>query len=110
MKALTGLAVLIIMILSCHFKENNKSNESRQASASDSGLSEEKNSSFKYDLSKPQKKWVLPDELKEISGNAWIDNDHLLVIEDLHPNLYLLSLDKDLGVIEKTIPFETTGN
>jgi uncharacterized protein YjiK len=110
MKALTVLAVLIIMILSCHFKENNKSNESRQEPASDSGASEEKNSSFKYELSKPQKKWVLPDELKEISGNAWIDNDHLLVIEDLHPNLYLLSLDKDLGVIEKTIPFETTGN
>ncbi|MEO7048316.1 MAG: hypothetical protein ABI091_23655, partial [Ferruginibacter sp.] len=59
-----------------------------------------------YDLNKPDKKWELPAELYEISGNAWIDNDHLLAIEDLHPNLYLLNLKNDNAVIEKTINFQ----
>lgn len=63
-----------------------------------------------YDLSSPAQKWVLPNELLEISGNTWIDNNHLLVIEDLHPNLYYLRLDKDVPAIEKTIPFETAGD
>ena len=58
-----------------------------------------------YNLSAPERKWELPKELKEISGNAWVDKDHLLVIEDLHPILYLIRLDKS-AVIEKTIPFQ----
>lgn len=59
---------------------------------------------FQYNLQKPSATWNLPNDLIEISGNAWIDDKHLLVIEDLHPNLYVVRLDKD-GVIEKTIPF-----
>ncbi|MEP6711579.1 MAG: SdiA-regulated domain-containing protein [Ferruginibacter sp.] len=59
-----------------------------------------------YDLDHPQKKWQLPPALLEISGNTWIDKDHLLVIEDLHPNLYLLNLKDSAAVIEKTIPFK----
>lgn len=57
-----------------------------------------------YDVSTPAKKWVLPDELKEISGNYWLDNNHLLVVEDLHAILYVLRLDEE-AVIEKKIPF-----
>lgn len=57
-----------------------------------------------YDLSHPQKKWTLPDDLLEISGISWIDPTHLLVIEDMHPNLYLLRLG-DMVSIEKKVPF-----
>lgn len=60
--------------------------------------------SFQYDLSHPRRKWILPHELKEISGQAWIDSDHLLVIEDLHAILYLLRLDTNV-VIEKKNDF-----
>lgn len=59
-----------------------------------------------YDLLHPQQKWQLPQALLEISGNSWIDKDHLLVIEDLHPNLYVISLKDTNAVIEKTIPFK----
>lgn len=59
-----------------------------------------------YDLSTPLKKWNLPPELKEISGNTWMDKDHLIVIEDLHPNLYLINLASNASV-EKVVPFET---
>ena len=59
-----------------------------------------------YDLDHPQKKWQLPDELLEVSGNTWIDKDHILVIEDLHPNLYLLNIKEPKVVVEKTIPFQ----
>lgn len=69
-----------------------------------SGTTQDEKGSL-YDLSKPRKMWELPKDLKEISGNAWVDNTHLLVIEDLHPNLYLLALG-DKVQIEKTIPFE----
>ncbi|HEV8082167.1 MAG TPA: hypothetical protein VGP55_03145 [Chitinophagaceae bacterium] len=61
---------------------------------------------YKYDLAHPQKKWELPAAIFEISGNTWIDENHLLVIEDLHPNLYLIKLSESNAVIEKTIPFK----
>jgi uncharacterized protein YjiK len=60
-----------------------------------------------YDLSKPAKTWNLPAELKEVSGNSWISNSRLLLIEDLHPNLYIIGLNGK-GTIEKTIPFGDT--
>lgn len=65
---------------------------------------------IEYDLARPAKSWTLPDELKEISGNAWVDANHLLVIEDLHPVLYLLRLENDKAVIEKKIPFAPIGD
>src|SRR5205814_2369955 len=62
-----------------------------------------------YDLKHPQKKWALADELKEISGQAWIDEKHLLAIEDLHPTLYLLRLDST-ATIEKTSTFKDSSD
>lgn len=64
---------------------------------------------FHYDLSHPAKTWTLPKELKEISGQVWLDANHLLVIEDLHPDLYILNLDKNAS-IEKTIPFKKSSD
>lgn len=57
-----------------------------------------------YQLGKPNKVWVLPEKLLEISGVSWVDKDRLLVIEDSHPVLYLLRLDNDIAV-EKEIRF-----
>ncbi|HVT84921.1 MAG TPA: SdiA-regulated domain-containing protein [Chitinophagaceae bacterium] len=65
----------------------------------------QKNAGFTYDLSHPSKKWILPEELKEISGQAWIDRKHLLVIEDLHPILYVIKL-ADKATIEKQTAFK----
>ena len=58
-----------------------------------------------YDLSHPSRTWSLPEELKEISGQAWVDNDHLLAIEDFHPKLYLLRMD-DPATIKQTYFFK----
>src|SRR3979411_2364923 len=100
MKFILHLLVYIVFI-SC----NGTANTSDQK-AKDSVLSVAENKgSVNYDLTKPSKTWDLPEELKEISGNTWVDKDHLVVIEDLHPNLYLLKLDNVIK-IEKTIPFE----
>lgn len=60
--------------------------------------------SFYYDLEHPQKTWILSDDLNEISGNDWLDKNHLLVIEDLHPILYFLRMDS-MAVIEKKTTF-----
>ncbi len=57
-----------------------------------------------YQLSKPNKVWELPEKLLEVSGTAWVDNDHVLVVEDSHPVLYLLQLNDNIS-IEKEIRF-----
>lgn len=66
-------------------------------------------SSFTYDLKKPDHSWELPQELREVSGNTWIDKDHLILIEDLDPELFLIKLDDKNASVEKTIPFQKDG-
>ena len=60
---------------------------------------------YNYDLKSPNHTWRLPGQLVEVSGNTWIDNDHLILIEDMHPNLYLIKIDDKNATLEKTIPF-----
>ncbi len=60
---------------------------------------------YNYDLKNPNHTWKLPGQLVEVSGNTWIDKDHLILIEDLHPNLYLVKIDDKNATLEKTIPF-----
>ena len=60
---------------------------------------------FKYDLKNPNLTWKLPPQLVEVSGNAWIDSDHLILIEDLHPNLYYVKIDDKNATLEKSISF-----
>jgi WD40 repeat protein len=61
---------------------------------------------YNYDLKNPNHTWKLPKELIEVSGNTWVDENHLILIEDMHPNLYLIKTgDKD-APLEKTIPFQ----
>jgi len=63
---------------------------------------------YTYDLNHPAHTWKLPDELVEVSGNAWVDTNHLLFIEDLHPNLYYVKLDDNTATLEKKIVFADT--
>jgi len=61
-----------------------------------------------FDLTKPSHSWRLPDQLVEVSGNSWVDANRLVLIEDLHPALYLIKLDDKNAKLEKTIPFAET--
>lgn len=63
---------------------------------------------FPFDVNHPSKSWVLPDTLIEISGITPVNDSSLLVIEDLHPQLYVLNAGKDSAVIRQIIPFKTT--
>ena len=65
-------------------------------------------SGYTYDLSKPTHTRRLPADLVEVSGNTWIDADHLILIEDLHPDLYLIKLGDTSATLEKKIPFAET--
>jgi len=78
--------------------------KSASLTSSDKSTAEKNNGAFQYNLSSPAGTWTLPNELLEISGNAYLDDNRLLVIEDTHPLLYVVRLDKT-GVVEKTIPF-----
>ncbi len=62
---------------------------------------------FNYDLKNPDHTWQLPAVLVEVSGNTWVDKDHLILIEDLRPNLYLVRIDDKSATLEKTIPFQS---
>ena len=95
------LSIAICCSCNSNSQKKDKSNKSESV--------KENNVSQSYDLSHPLKKWVLPDELKEISGQAWIDKNHLLAIEDLHPTLYLLRLDSTMS-IEKTSTFKDSSD
>ena len=96
------LFLAIAIVYSCN------SNSSIKESNEQSPVKENK-VPFLYDLLHPKKKWVLPSELKEISGQTWIDSNHLLVIEDLHPTLYLIRLDSTSS-IEKTSTFKDSSD
>lgn len=62
-----------------------------------------------YDLNKPNRKWTLPHALAEVSGNTWIDKDHLILIEDNNAKLYYVKIDDSKATLEKTIPFAGNG-
>ncbi|HSU28765.1 MAG TPA: SdiA-regulated domain-containing protein [Chitinophagaceae bacterium] len=99
MKAIFLSFLLSLVLFSCKSqskKKNKKDPEPTPAVAV--------NAPVDYDLLHPLKKWTLPKELFEISGQSWIDENHLLAVEDFHPTLYLLRLDDNLQV-EKTITF-----
>jgi hypothetical protein len=61
--------------------------------------------SYSYDLKTPNHTWKLPSQLIEVSGNTWVDKDHLILIEDLHPDLYFIKIDDKNATLEKTIHF-----
>ncbi|MEO7524642.1 MAG: SdiA-regulated domain-containing protein, partial [Ferruginibacter sp.] len=61
---------------------------------------------YMYELKKPNHSWKLPEQLVEVSGNTWVDNSHLILIEDLNPLLYLIKLDDKNATLEKTIRFK----
>ncbi|CAN5742323.1 hypothetical protein BH11BAC4_BH11BAC4_26760 [soil metagenome] len=102
--AITILLVSVFFITACRPKA--KAQPAAPKQNKDSSLSiKQEASGDSYDLEDPTHTWKMPSELVEISGNAWIAPDELLVIEDLHPVLYLLKLQDSMGVIEKKIPF-----
>lgn len=58
-----------------------------------------------YNLKSPKRQWKLPPVLVEVSGNTWIDKDHLILIEDFSANIYYIKIDDSTAILEKTIPF-----
>ena len=96
---LIGIVIIagVIITWACRSKASKSKNDTQ---------AEIKTDPSDYDLKKPEKKWELPAELLEISGNVWIDNNHLLAIEDLTPNLYVLKLDSNKASIEQKITFQ----
>ncbi len=111
---LLGLSFVVFLFCGC--KPNNGNHNGNPVIVKlppvDSGSKQpqtNQTTGFNYDLKTPDRSWKLPSALVEVSGNAWVDKDHLVLIEDLHPQLYLVKIDNNNNVTqEKTIPFETT--
>lgn len=107
MKSIKIYSFIITMcfICSCENTVKEKKSDSGKKEITDSTS---KKTSYNYNLKKPTLSWELPSQLVEVSGNAWVDKDHLLVIEDLTPNLYYIKFDLKTATLEKTIPFVET--
>ena len=106
-----SLFIYAFFLLSCSANsEHDKSNPVIVNVASDSLADSSKpggnGSTYNYELKSPAHTWKLPDQLVEVSGNTWIDQDHLILIEDLNPLLYLVKIDGDKLSLEKTISFK----
>jgi hypothetical protein len=80
-------------------------NEDNSESSADLPKLNTDDAGYHYDLKNPKRTWELPASLVEVSGNTWVDKTHLLLIDDRHPNLYLINIHDKSVVLEKTIPF-----
>jgi hypothetical protein len=108
----TSICILVLIFgCSSHSEKNGKPPVIVDASGQKmnvGAVASSNESEHLYDVNKPDKQWRLPDQLIEVSGNAWVDKDHLILIEDLHPELYLIKLNGSKAELEKTIPFADT--
>ena len=96
----------LFISFSCQNNKQDKKSLSEKKENTDSATKDR--SGFSYDLKNPTHSWILPSELVEVSGNTWIDKNHLILIEDLNPNLYYVRFDDKTATLEKTIPFAET--
>jgi uncharacterized protein YjiK len=95
--------LLLQLILCCLLSCRSRPSRDKQAESPDRGNTSAA-SSFRYVLDKPDRTWDLDDHLLEISGISWLNDHQLVAIEDLHPNLYVVQIDKQ-ATISETIPF-----
>ncbi len=105
---LTYILLILVAFSSCG---NNSGSEKVNGTdkGKDTSLVEKRNlGSDAYNFAKPSHTWRLPDQLVEVSGNSWLDANHLILIEDLHPSLYVIKLDDKNATLEKTVPFADT--
>jgi uncharacterized protein YjiK len=99
----------VCLFFACNTNDSSQNNpvivELPSKKATDTTIVIKKGDVYTYDLKNPNHSWRLPGQLVEVSGNTWIDNDHLILIEDMNPNLYLVKIDDKNATLEKTIPF-----
>lgn len=107
---LLSFSFLIFSFYSCKPNNNSKNNNpvivKLPPKNSSATTTEAGSKVFSYDLKAPDRTWKLPSPLVEVSGNTWLDQNHLILIEDIHPNLYLIKIDDKNATLEKTISFQ----
>ncbi|MEO9021198.1 MAG: SdiA-regulated domain-containing protein [Ginsengibacter sp.] len=109
-KYLFHITFLLFLFIGCSNNNSNKNSITTDEGLSkisvDSSKGDNDKTDYQYDLKNPKRSWELPSSLVEVSGNTWVDKTHLLLIDDRHPNLYLINIEDKNVVLEKTIPFQ----
>ncbi len=102
--SISAFTFLTFLFLSCNNHQETPPNITEKHQ-NDSAATSTRTEGFTYALNKPNHTWELPSDLIEVSGNTWVDENHLILIEDLHPQLYVVKIKDDNATLEKTIPF-----
>ncbi len=71
-------------------------------------LFEQENYQFPYELTKPNKSWILPDNLSEISGLTYFYENRLACVQDEKGNIYFFDTIK--GKVTEKIKFADDGD
>jgi DNA-binding beta-propeller fold protein YncE len=104
-----SLVFFTFLNIACNSKDSNKQPVIVELPPIKSAVTVKENTGiaeYNYDLKNPNHRWKLPKELVEVSGNTWVDQSHLILIEDIHPKLYLIKTDNENASLEKTISFK----
>src|SRR5689334_22209095 len=88
----TSFAIGVILS-SCNSRDEKKKEDASPGTTTKTANEAVKAQVDIFDYTKPVNKWVLPDQLKEISGIVKLDSTKMMAIEDLHAALYILDLD-----------------
>lgn len=91
----------VIFILSCNPKKKKKNQEENRAEII-------QNIALPYDFENPSEKFLMPDNLKEISGLSYYKNNQLACVNDEEGKVFMYDLVKK-EVVDK-IPFGKDGD
>jgi uncharacterized protein YjiK len=109
---LLGLAVIAVLatgvFLGYQYFKSHSNNRSAEDATEDATAFKDSSAAYAQGELAVLERWDLPKELKEISGNVFIDAERMACVQDNEGSIFIYNLTSKK--IERTIPFGPTGD